>query len=103
MKIFNVTLTKTFRGESYREPEITSCATEEIANREFQKAVRSELEEYVGSDVTDEDGNPLSFDDFVGYAEEEYELSISETSFTLNTSDESRTSIEIVEAELITE
>ena len=53
--------------------------------------------------MTDENGNLLSFDDFVGYAEEEYELSISETIFTLNTSDESQTSIEIVEAELITE
>ena len=103
MKIYNVITTKVFCDEAYGEPDTTSCATQEIAKREFEKAVRSELEEYVGSDVTDEDGNSLTFDDFVGYASEEYDFFIDDTSFTFDTSDESQTTITIVEGELITE
>ena len=102
MKIYNVIITKVFRDEAYGDPETTSCATKEIAKREFEKAVRAELEDYIG-DVTDEDGNELPFDEFVECAQEEYDISISEDSFTFETSEESQTTISIVEGELITE
>ena len=104
MKIFNVTTAKVFRDEAYGDPETISCATEEIAKREFEKAVRTELNEYIGCDEpTDEDGNPLTFDVFLEYAAEEFDFSIDEDTFTFNTSDESQTTITITEAELITE
>ena len=104
MKIYNVITAKTFRGESYGEPETTSCATQEIAKREFERAVRSELNEHIGyTEPTDEDGKPLTFDVFLEYASEECDFSINDTSFTFDTSDESQTTITIVEGELITE
>ena len=102
MKIYNVIITKVFRDEAYGDPETTSCATKEIAKREFEKAVRAELEDYIG-DVTDEDGNELPFDEFVECAQEEYDINCTEDNFSFYTSEESQTIISIVEGELITE
>ena len=49
-KVFIVCQTKVFRDESYGDPELTLCKTQEIAHREFLSLVESELDEYIDED-----------------------------------------------------
>ena len=63
-KVFVLCQTKDFRGESYGDPDITLCKTQEIAHREFLKAVESELDEYIDDeDIDDEDTDDEDTDD----------------------------------------
>ena len=52
-KIYCLSVNKTFRDESYGDPDITLCKTQEIAHREFLKAVESELDEYIDDEDID--------------------------------------------------
>ena len=52
-KIYCLSVNKTFRDESYGDPELTLCKTHEIARREFIKTVESELDDYIDDDDLD--------------------------------------------------
>jgi hypothetical protein len=125
-KVFVLCQTKDFRGESYGDPEITLCKTQEIAHREFIKAVESELDEYIDDEDIDclnddlfengdlkEGDEPKTLEDLTLqekidlYSEHHFDVSFSDESgheyCSFNTSDESSTSFSIQESEMITE
>ena len=125
-KVFIVCQTKVFRDESYGDPELTLCKTQEIAHREFLSLVESELDEYIDEDDIDclndelfdngklkESDNPKTLYDLTLeekidlYSEHHFDVSFSDElgneHCSFDTSDESSTSIVIVESEMITE
>lgn len=125
-KVYAVCLTKVFRDESYGEPELTLCKTREIARREFHNSVESELDDYIDDDdldcINDElfdsgklkDGDePKTLADLTleekieYYSEHHFDVSFSDEigheHCSFDTSDESSTSICIIEQEMITE
>ena len=125
-KIYCLSVNKTFRDESYGEPDITLCKTQEIAHREFLKAVESELDEYIDDDDLDcfnddlfengdlkEGDNPKTLEDLTLqekidlYSEHHFDVSFSDEPgheyCSFDTSDESSTSFSIQESEMITE
>lgn len=125
-KIYCLSVNKTFRDESYGDPEITLCKTQEIAHREFLKAVESELDEYIDDEDIDylnddlfdsgklkEGDEPKTLEDLTLqekidlYSEHHFDVSFSDESgheyCSFNTSDESSTSFSIQESEMITE
>ena len=125
-KVYAVCLTKVFREESYGEPELTLCKTQEIAHREFLKSVESELDEYIDEEDIDylndelfdngelkEGDAPKTLADLSLkqkidlYSEHHFDVSFSDEPgheyCSFDTSDESSTSISITEAEMITE
>ena len=125
-KVYCVSLNKVFRDESYGDPELTLCKTQEIAHREFLKTVESELDENIDEDDIDyyndnlyengelkEDDEPKTLEDltlqekFDLYSEHHFDVSFSDELgheyCSFDTSDESSTSISIVESEMITE
>ena len=125
-KIYCLSVNKTFRDESYGDPDITLCKTQEIAHREFLKAVESELDEYIDDEDIDylnddlfdsgklKDGDePKTLEDLTLqekidlYSEHHFDVSFSDEPgheyCSFNTSDESSTSFSIQETEMITE
>lgn len=125
-KVFAVCLTKVFRDESYGDPELTLCKTREIARREFLKTVESELDDCIDDDDLDyindelyesgelkEGDDAKTLDDLTLeekvelYSEHHFDVSFSDEIgheyCSFNTSDESSTSISIIETEMITE
>ena len=125
-KIYCLSVNKTFRDESYGDPDITLCTTHEIAHREFLQAVEDELDDYLSSTdldyINDElfdfgklkDGDePKTLADLTlkekieYYSEHHFDVSFSDEIgheyCSFNTSDESSTSISIIETEMITE
>ena len=125
-KVYCVSLNKVFRDESYGDPELTLCKTQEIAHREFLKTVESELDENIDEDDIDyyndnlyengelkEDDEPKTLEDLTLqekidlYSEHHFDVSFSDELgheyCSFDTSDESSTSISIVESEMITE
>jgi len=123
-KVFIVCQTKVFRDESYGDPDLTLCKTQEIAHREFLSLVESELDEYIDDDDLDclndelfnngelKDGDePKTLEDLTLkekinlYREHHFDVSFSDKlgHCSFDTSDESSTSISIIESEMITE
>jgi hypothetical protein len=125
-KVFVLCQTKDFRGESYGDPDITLCKTQEIAHREFLKAVESELDEYIDDEDIDylnddlfdsgdlkEGDEPKTLEDLTLqekidlYSEHHFDVSFSDKPgheyCSFDTSDESSTSFSIQESEMITE
>ena len=125
-KIYCLSVNKTFRDESYGDPDITLCKTQEIAHREFLKAVESELDEYIDDEDIDylnddlfdsgklKDGDePKTLEDLTLqekidlYSEHHFDVSFSDKPeheyCSFSTSDESSTSFSIQETEMITE
>ena len=125
-KVFVLCQTKDFRGESYGDPDITLCKTQEIAHREFLKAVESELDEYIDDDDLDclnddlfengdlkEGDEPKTLEDLTLqekidlYSKHHFDVSFSDKPgheyCSFSTSDESSTSFNIQESEMITE
>ena len=125
-KIYCLSVNKTFRDESYGDPDITLCKTQEIAHREFLKAVESELDEYIDDEDIDylnddlfdsgklkEGDEPKTLEDLTLqekidlYSEHHFDVSFSDEPgheyCSFNTSDESSTSFSIQESEMITE
>ena len=116
-KIYAVCKTKTFRNESYGEPELTLCKTRKIAEREFRNSIKDELEEYLtDSDLystwesNEADGSlyDMSLEEQIElYSEHHFEVDFCEKTgqehCSFQTSDESSTSFSIIETEMITE
>lgn len=125
-KIYCLSVNKTFRDESYGDPELTLCKTREIARREFIKTVEAELDDCIDDDDLDyindelyesgelkEGDEPKTLDDLTLkekvdlYSEHHFDVSFSDEIgheyCSFNTSDESSTSISIIETEMITE
>lgn len=125
-KVYCVSLNKVFRDESYGDPELTLCKTQEIARREFLKTVESELDENIDEDDIDyyndelfdngelkEGDEPKTLEDLTLqekidlYSEHHFDVSFSDELgheyCSFDTSDESSTSISIAESEMITE
>lgn len=125
-KVFAVCLTKVFRDESYGKPELTLCKTQEIAHREFLKSVESELDECIDDEDVDylndelfdngeikEGDAPKTIADLSLkqkidlYSEHHFDVSFSDEPgheyCSFDTSDESSTSISIIETEMIAE
>ena len=123
-KIYCLSVNKTFRDESYGDPDITLCATREIANREFLKAVEAELDEYLDDDDLDyindelyENGElkegdvPKTLDDLTlqekidFYSEHHFDVSFSDELgneyCSFDTSDESSVSFSITESKMV--
>lgn len=124
-KIYCLSVNKTFRDESYGDPDITLCKTQEIAHREFIKAVESELDEYIDDEDIDylnddlfdsgklkEGDEPKTLEDLTLqekidlYSEHHFDVSFSDESghehCSFSTSDESSTYFSIQETEMIT-
>ena len=124
-KVFIVCQTKVFRDESYGDPDLTLCKTQEIAHREFLSLVESELDEYIDDDDLDclndelfdngelKDGDePKTLEDLTLqqkidlYSKHHFDVSFSDElgheHCSFDTSDESSTSITIIESEMIT-
>ena len=110
-KIYGVCLTKVFREESYGQPEITLCKTREIAHREFIDIVSNRLDDWLPDEYEDED---RTFKDFMtveqkvqSLKDEGYNISFGMDEYNefleFATSDESSTSVRILETEMITE
>ena len=112
-KVYAVCLTKTFRDKSYGEPELTLCKTRDIARREFISTVSSNLNDYLDDEYEDEDGNFITKDEMTveqkaqWLTEEGYDISLcmdeGNESMEFTVSDESSTSIYIIETDMITE
>ena len=110
-KIYGICLTKVFRGESYGQPEVTLCKTREIAHREFIDIVSNRLADYLPDEYENEDGtyiDDMTVEERVQSLKEEgYDISFSMDEYNefleFATSDESSTSVRILETEMITE
>jgi hypothetical protein len=123
-KIYCLSVNKTFRDESYGDPEITLCTTREIAHREFLQAVEAELDEYLDDDDLDyindelyengelkEGDEPKTLDDLTlqekidFYSEHHFDVSFSDELgneyCSFDTSDESSVSFSITESKVI--
>ena len=110
-KIYGVCLTKVFREESYGQPEISLCKTREIVHREFIDIVSNRLADYLPDEYENEYGtyiDDMTVEERVqSLKEEEYDISFSMDEYNefleFATSDESSTSVRILETEMITE
>ena len=110
-KVYAVCLTKVFREESYGQPEVTLCKTREIAHREFIDIVSNRLADYLPDEYENEDGtyiDDMTVEERVQSLKEEgYDISFSMDEYNefleFATSDESSTSVRILETEMITE